>query len=115
MVPAQSVSLQGAVEMPQFVKNITFASGVITVTYDSGPPREIRVLDFIPALNYEQVDAVKTLTNLIVVLVRTLIAKNVLNEEFLEEQGDLDLDHLIYVFEQIGGSYHDPDISVDNL
>ena len=112
---AQPVSLQGDVDMPQFVKNITFASGTITVTYDSGPPRDIRVLDFLPALTYEQVDAVKILTNLIVVLIRTLIAKNVLDEEFMAGVDNVDLDHLIYVFEKIGGSYHNPDISVDNL
>ena len=115
MVSAQPVSLQGAVDMSQFVKDITFASGVITVTFDSGPPRDIRVLDFLPALDYEQVDAIKTLTNLVVVLVRTLIEKGIVTDElFMEDEAIVDLDHLIYVFEKIGGSYHTPDLSVPN-
>ncbi|KKL91820.1 hypothetical protein LCGC14_1890890 [marine sediment metagenome] len=102
--------------MPQFVKDFQIESGNLIVQFDSGPPKRIPVLNFLPALNYEQVDAIKTLTNLVVVLVRTLIEKGIVTDElFMEDEAIVDLDHLIYVFEKIGGSYHTPDLSVDNL
>ena len=65
----------------------------------------------IPALTYEQVGAIKTLANLVVVLIRTLIAKDMLNQEFLEE-GEYDLEAMIQSIEDMGGDYSMPDISV---
>ena len=73
----------------------------------------IRTVDIPTGLTYSQVAGVKTLANLIVVLIRTLIDREVLDESFMEND-DFDLDALIYVIEQIGGAYDDPDISVPN-
>ena len=101
--------------MPQFVKDITFVSGFIVVTFDSGPPRQypiaavLRAAD-IPALTYSQVASIKALANLIVIVVRTLIDRQVLDESFLESN-EMDLDTIIYAIEQMGGDYSDPDLS----
>jgi len=71
----------------------------------------IRAEDVPTGLTYLQVGAITTLANLIVVLIRTLIDKQVLDESFLEDD-DLDLDALIQVIEEMGGAYHDPDLTV---
>ena len=65
----------------------------------------------IPALTYEQVGAIKTLANLIVVLIRTLIARDVLDEQFLEE-GDYDLAAIVQTIEDMGGDFGEPDLTV---
>lgn len=98
---------------------VTVEGGFITVPQTAGPPIRypiadvIRTADVPTGLTYTQVASVKTLANLITILIRTLIDREILDESFLENN-DFDLDHLIYSIEQIGGSYHDPDISVDN-
>ena len=65
----------------------------------------------IPALTYEQVGAIKTLANLIVVLIRTLIARDVLDEQFLED-GGYDLPAIIQTIEDMGGDFVEPDLTV---
>ena len=65
-------------------------------------------------LTYSQVAAITTLANLVVVLIRTLIERQVLDESFADSLGmDWDLDHIIQVVEQMGGKFHDPDF--DNV
>lgn len=102
------------------VKNIAFESGYIIVTMDSGAPTRyniadmLRVVDVPVGLTYTQVTAITALASLIVVLIRTLIDRQVLDESFADSLGmDLDLDHIIYAIEQMGSTYHEPDISVD--
>ena len=99
--------------MATFVKDIQFETGNLIVSMDSGAPKRVPVTSFLPALTYSEVAAIKTLANLVVVLVRTLIDKGILNESFMEDD-DFDLDALIYSIERIGGSYHEPDLSVPN-
>jgi hypothetical protein len=90
--------------------------GFITVNRASGPPIKLPLADFIrvadvPAgLTHQQVDGVRLLANLNVVLIRTLIEKDILDESFADSLGmNWDLDHIIYALEQLGGSYHEPD------
>lgn len=70
----------------------------------------LRALD-IPALTYAQVGAIKTLANLVVVLIRTLIARDVLDEQFLED-GEYDLAAIVQTIEDMGGDYGEPDLTV---
>ena len=99
------------------IENIVFESGFIVLTRTGDRQTRyaiadvLRALDIPTGLTYEQVGAVTTLANLIVVLIRTLIDRQVLNESFLEDD-DYDLDAIIQSIEQMGGAYHEPDISV---
>jgi len=65
----------------------------------------------IPALTYAQVGAIKTLANLIVVLIRTLIARDILDEQFLED-GEYDLAAIAQTIEDMGGDFGEPDLTV---
>ena len=97
------------------VTNIEFEAGAIILHRDAGPPTRypiadvLRVLDIPTGLTYTQVSAVTALANLLVILIRTLIDKGVLNDVFLEE-GDIDLETIVYAIEQMGGDYGDPDL-----
>lgn len=102
------------------VRVITTEPGFITIDTGSGPPRRIAIAgllrqpDIPVGLTHEQVAGVSLLANLVVVLIRTLINKEVLDETFTDELGmDWDLDHLIYAIEQLGGAYHEPNF--DNV
>ncbi len=99
------------------VENVTTEAGYIVITKQAGGiPERFSIADVlraadIPALTYSQVATISTLANLIVILVRTLVKRGILDEEFKDNQGmNWDLDHLIYAFEQMGGSYHEPDL-----
>lgn len=97
------------------VTNIQFESGYFVVSYDCGLPRRIpiatmlRAADIPTGLTYTQVEAITTLANLLVVLIRTLIDRQVLNESFLED-GDYELDDIVASIENMGGDYVEPDI-----
>ena len=99
------------------IQNITFESGSIVVTDDRGNSHRhdianvLRAADVPTGITYSQVTSITALANLIAVLIRTLIDREVLDESFLEDD-DLDLDHIVYSIEQMGGAYHEPDISV---
>ena len=78
------------------VKNIEFSSGYITVTFDSGPPVQYPVADMlraadIPVLTIDKVTVLTELADLFVTLLRTLIERKVLDEEFSE---GFDLDYI---------------------
>ena len=98
------------------VTNVTTESGFIVVTFDDGIPNRIAIADVlraadIPALTSDQVATIKTVTNLIVILIRTLIKRGVLDNDFVDDLGmDWDLDHLIYAIEQMGGDYDKPQL-----
>jgi len=101
--------------MAAFVKDITTQSGYLVITFDSGPPKQFPIADVlraadIPALTYSQVASIKALANLIVILVRTLVDREVLDESFLED-GDIDLDDIVEAIENMGGDYGDPDLT----
>lgn len=98
------------------VKRIDFNAGNFVVTTDEGPPTVYPIADMlraadIPSLTYTQVAAISALSNLVVILVRALIAREVLDESFADSLGmDWDLDHIIYAIEQMGGSYDVPSL-----
>ena len=96
------------------IKNISFEAGFIVVETD-GPPRQYAIADMlraadIPALTYSQVSSIKALANLVAILVRTLIDRQVLGESFLED-GDINLDDMVEALENMGGDYGEPDLS----
>ena len=99
------------------VKDIAFSAGFITVTRDDGPPTKyaiaevLRALDIPTGLTYSQVGAITTLANLVVVLIRTLIAREVIGAEFLEE-GEIDLEAITEAISDMGGDYSQPDLTV---
>jgi len=72
---------------------------------------EILLAANIPSLTYVQVGAIKTLANLIVVLIRTLIDRDILNESFMEDN-DYDLAAIVKTIEDMGGDYGEPDLTV---
>ena len=98
------------------IANVEFESGYIVLTDVNGHKTRYPIADVlraadIPALTYTQVAAITALANLVVILIRTLIEREVLDESFADSLGmDWDLDHLIYAIEQMGGKYHEPDL-----
>ncbi len=98
------------------VTNVTTEAGFIVVTFEnSSIPQRFAIADVlraadIPALTKDEVSTIKTLANLIVILIRTLISRKVLNEDFIHGEMEWDLDHLIYAIERMGGSYEEPDL-----
>ncbi|KKN65905.1 hypothetical protein LCGC14_0477220 [marine sediment metagenome] len=71
----------------------------------------LRVEDIPTGLTYTQVGAITTLSNLVVVLIRTLIDRGVLDEQFLED-GEYDLPAIVQTIEDMGGDYINPDLTV---
>ena len=106
--------------MPEVVKGVDVSEpGFITIATSSGPPTRYPVSDLLRAadipvgLTHTQVAGITYLANLVVILIRTLIERGVLDETFADGTGedydlDWDLDHLIYVVEQLGGTYREP-------
>ena len=95
--------------------NVEFESGYIVLTDVNGHKTRYPIADVlraadIPAITYSQVAQITTLANLVVVLVRTLIDKGVLDESFLED-GGYNLDDLIETIKGMGGDYGDPDLT----
>lgn len=96
---------------------IEFDAGYIYVTEPSGARTQtavagiLRALDIPTGLTYSQVQGLTALANGLAVLVRTLIHKEILNEDFLEE-GEYNLLHITEFIEELGGDYGDPDLSV---
>jgi len=98
------------------VTGITFEAGYITIHYDSGAPVQqdvasiLRALDIPTGITYSQVSSVTALANLVVILIRTLIDREILSESFLEG-GDINLDDIVEAIENMGGDYGDPDLT----
>ena len=65
----------------------------------------------IPSLTYTQVQAITALANLTAVLIRTLIDRDILDEQFMED-GDYDLAVIVDSIEKMGGDFGEPDITV---
>lgn len=99
------------------IETLEFIPGHIVITDDAGqrvrqPIGDIlRALDIPAGLTYNQVGAITTLANLIVVLIRTLIDRDVLDDSFLED-GDYNLESIAEAIEEMGGDYRVPDLSV---
>jgi len=99
------------------IKNVQFQAGKLLVTDDRDEGREYDIVNYLRAadiptgLTYTQVQAITALANLVAVLIRTLIAREVISEEFREE-GELDLEAIADVIEQMGGDFGEPDLTV---
>ncbi len=97
------------------VQSIRAEAGYLIIDPGSGPEISLPIADIlraadIPALTSEQVDGIRLLANLNVFIIRTLIEREILDETFADQLGlDMDLDHIIYAIEQLGGSYAEPD------
>ena len=100
--------------MAKGTENVELTAGYITLTDAHGRKTRHKIeleLDNIPTgLDYTQVPALTILANLFIVLVRTLRAKGIVDEEFLEN-GEYGLNLIVDVIEGIGGSYTEPDIA----
>ena len=92
--------------------------GFITYVETNGRSTRYAVADALRAedipvgLTFAQVGAITTLANLIVVLIRTLIDRDVLDEQFLED-GEYDLVAIVQTIEDMGGDYINPDLAVN--
>lgn len=91
--------------------------GFIILQRASGPPVSYPIADLLRAadiptgLTHEQVSGLGIIGSLLAVLIRTLINRDVLNEAFADDAGmSLDLDTMIFAIEQLGGSYHEPNL-----
>ena len=94
-----------------------FEPGYIITTDDGGRRTKheiapvLRTEDIPTGLTYTQVASISALANLVVIMVRTLIERGVLDESFTDSLGlDLDLEHIIAAIEAMGGTYHEPDL-----
>ena len=97
------------------VAKVEFESGYIILTDGNGHRTRYPIADVlraadIPSLTYSQVAQITTLANMVVVLVRTLIDRGVLDESFLED-GGYNLDDIVETIEGMGGDYGDPDLT----
>ncbi len=103
--------------MADEVSKLEFEKGFMTLTDSYGRSTKYPIADMLSAtdipagLTHTQVPDISSLANLLVVLIRTLIDRQVIDESFLEND-DYDLDAIIYAIEKMGGAYHDPDIAV---
>ncbi len=99
------------------IENITFESGFMVLTRENNRQTRypiadvLRALDIPTGLTFSQVGAITTLANHLVVLLRTLIDKGVLNEDFLED-GGYHLTLLQQSIEDMGGDYVEPNLTV---
>ena len=106
--------------MARNVTGITLEPGYLVIATNSGPPTRFPLADILRAadipegLTSAHVDGVRLLSNMVVILIRTLIDRQVMDDTFADSLGmDWDLDHIIYALEQLGGSYAEPDF--DNV
>ncbi len=102
--------------MAKGTENVEFEPGTITLTDSHGRKRAFPIVDMLRAadipvgLTYSQVGAISTLASLVAVLIRTLIARGILDESFMEE-GEYDLATIVEVLENMGADYGEPDIT----
>lgn len=97
------------------IEKILFTPGYITLDNGGANPTRypiadvLRALDIPVGLTHTQVAGLTSLANLVVVLVRTLISRDILDEHFMEE-GEYNLTAIIEAIEKLGGDYGEPDI-----
>ncbi len=99
------------------IENIIFESGFIVLVRENNRRTRyavadvLRALDIPTGLTFSQVGAITTLANMIVVLLRTLIDRKVLDEDFMED-GGYHLTLLQQSIEDMGGDYTEPNLTV---
>ena len=96
---------------------VDLSPGTITLTDSHGRSTShtiaslLRAADIPVGLTYSQVGAITTLANLTAVLIRTLIARDILDEQFMEDN-DYDLAAIVQTIEDMGGDFGEPDLTV---
>ena len=99
--------------MAQKVREIT--TGFITLEGVGNIPVKhainVTPTDIIGDITQVQISSLRTIANLLAVLIRTLIARDVLDEQFMEDN-EYDLPAIIQSIENLGGDFGEPDISV---
>ena len=92
-----------------------FEAGFLITTDESGNKRQLplkemlRSADIPKGVDHTQIQQLTSLANMFIVLIRTLIDRQVLGESFLEK-GELDLDDVVQAMVDIGGDFYAPDI-----
>lgn len=95
------------------IRSLGFESGFIVITEDNGQITRqpiasvLRALDIPTGLTYSQVASISALANLVVILIRTLMDKQVLNESFLEKD-EISLEGIVEAIEAMGGNFEEP-------
>ncbi|KKK85525.1 hypothetical protein LCGC14_2772410 [marine sediment metagenome] len=103
--------------MAKDTDKVELTPGTITLTDSHGRKTATSIASLLSAadipvgLTYTQVGAITTLANLVVVLIRTLIARDILDEQFMEDN-DYDLAAIVQTIEDMGGDYGEPDLTV---
>ncbi len=102
--------------MANDIRGVTLEPGFIVIDSGSGPPTRFPIADVLrqpdipTGLTHAQVAGIGLLANLMSILLRTLMDKDILDETFADQFGmDWSLNSIIYAIEQLGGTYHDPD------
>ena len=102
--------------MPGIEEITATEPGFLTIRTSSGPPTKypladiLRAVDIPIGLTHTQVDGIRILANLMVIVVRTLIGREILDEDFADDSGmEMSLEDIIHILEQLGGSYSEPD------
>ena len=94
--------------------NVQFTPGFMILTDNGGRRTKHKIeltVDNIPSLTYEQVAAIKTLSNMFAVLYRALIVREILDEGLLEDCG-YDLPAIVQTIKNMGGDFGEPDLTV---
>jgi len=97
------------------VKNITHQAGFLLVETDVETKKFditiiLRAADIPTGLTYSQVQAITGLANIIGVLIKELIERGIIGEDFLDGYG---LEDIVDQIDNAGGSYTEPDIGID--
>jgi hypothetical protein len=101
------------------IKDISFDSGGMVIQYNGGPPKKIdwttilAAADIPTGLTHTQVDGIRLLANVQVIILRTLLNAELIGDQLGSEGSEWDLEAVIYALEQMGGSFEEPDI--DNV
>ncbi|MFA5384146.1 MAG: hypothetical protein WC364_05705 [Eubacteriales bacterium] len=73
----------------------------------------LRANDIPVGLTHTQVDGVRILANLVAIITRTLMDKDIIVTDLGDPESQWDLEAMVHAVEQLGGSFTDPDI--DNV
>uniref|UniRef100_A0A6M3JYX3 Uncharacterized protein n=1 Tax=viral metagenome TaxID=1070528 RepID=A0A6M3JYX3_9ZZZZ len=102
--------------MAQNTKALTFEAGYIVVTEPNGSQTRYPIADILRAadiptgLTYSQVQAITGLADILSVLIKELIEREVIEEAFLD---GYELEDIVEQLDNAGGSYDKPDIGID--
>jgi hypothetical protein len=102
------------------IVNVQLVPGYLRITDDNKRSSDIAIADVlraadIPLLTYRQVAAISTLANLVIVLIRTLKDRDILDDAFGDNDWETSLEDIATTVESLGGNVDAPDILVPEL